>query len=206
MSYMAAQSLLLALVKTMPQFQDTYAASTISFDQATGKILDSSGGLAWLEAGDLLTVAGSTSNDGTYTVTSSAAGEVVVTEALIDELAGDSVTLTRPANATEGDYRIIDSGRTNLAVITPGQMPEYDTASMTRTQRHEAVIDLFTRFIDFTAFNSFGTLRDALVAAINGAPCMSDTYFITGVQSDGGLDVYDNVITQRLRVAIEEQV
>lgn len=70
-------------------------AITIAFAMATKKITDSGNGLAFVKTGDLIQVDGSTSNDGIYTVaTGGVAAEVVVTEALVDEPVGDSVTVT----------------------------------------------------------------------------------------------------------------
>jgi len=79
-----------------------YAAATISFVAATKKILDSANGLAEILTGDTIRVRGSGSNDGVYTVaTGGAAGEIVTTEALVNEDAGAYISLckrTTPSN------------------------------------------------------------------------------------------------------------
>lgn len=77
-----------------------YAAATISFDTATREIRDSANGLAVFAAGTVIWLDGSTSNDGYYTVDTSSAGALTVTEALIaDEAAGATVTiLGEPCN------------------------------------------------------------------------------------------------------------
>lgn len=73
---------------------DTYTALTISFAQATKKISDSASGLINFATSDTITVSGSTSNDGTYTIaTGGVAAEIVVNEALTNEAAGDTVTI-----------------------------------------------------------------------------------------------------------------
>jgi len=73
---------------------DTYTAATIAFVFATKKITDSGNGLAGFATGDTIIVSGSTSNDGTYTVaTGGNAGEIVTSEALVEEVAGDTVTI-----------------------------------------------------------------------------------------------------------------
>jgi len=72
-----------------------YTAITISFDSGNKKILDSANGLAIFKTGDIVTVVGSTSNDGKYTVaTGNVAAYIVTTEAIpLDEIAGDTVTI-----------------------------------------------------------------------------------------------------------------
>lgn len=120
------------------------------------------------------------------------------------------------SDVTEGDDRILDRGITNGAVLYPGGVTEYDTAGMTRAHQWEGYIDLFTKFIDNTAYATFGTLRDSVIATIAGAPCLSSVYFVTMIRGeDGPSEVYERVngqlmgpyfLTQRLRVTIEEQV
>ena len=77
----------------------TYTASTISFTQATRTIADSANGFGSFAADDIITVRGTTNNDGTYTIESAAAGSIVVHEdALTDEAAGASVSLYHVQN------------------------------------------------------------------------------------------------------------
>lgn len=72
----------------------SYTASTIAFVAATKKITDSANGLAGFLTGDIIEVTGSVSNDGIYTVaTGGVAGEIIVSEALVNESAGASVTI-----------------------------------------------------------------------------------------------------------------
>lgn len=116
-------------------------------------------------------------------------------------------------DVTEGDYRVMDSGSTNTAVIIPGTIPALDVAGMVRYQEYDAIVDLFTRFIDDTTYNTFGTLRDAVLAVIIASPTLSADYFITEVRTDGDIsEVFDRqnagpfFLTQRLRFVIQEQV
>lgn len=68
--------------------------TSIAFVSSTKKITDSNNGLAGFLTGDKIKVTGSVSNDGTYTVaTGGIAGEIVVSESLVDEDAGDSITV-----------------------------------------------------------------------------------------------------------------
>jgi len=68
----------------------------ISFDEATKTIAQVAAGFDVLacRAGRTITVAGSGSNDGTYTIVSATTATVVVAEALVDEAAGAAVTIT----------------------------------------------------------------------------------------------------------------
>lgn len=70
-------------------------ATTISFTLATSTVADSGNGLAFIKEGDYVEVSGSTSNDGIYRVaTSAGAASFTTAEALVDEAASASVTIT----------------------------------------------------------------------------------------------------------------
>jgi len=116
-------------------------------------------------------------------------------------------------DVSEGDLRILDSGSTNLAVLFPGSVPPYDTAGMVREHEHEAIVDLFTKFVDDTAYSTFGTLRDAVIDKLDTTKVLSSVYFVTSIVSDGDpVELYDKqgggpfFITQRLRLTIVEEV
>lgn len=85
----------LAEIKRRWMNAHTYTATTLAFVTATKKITDTAKWLRRFQTGMLITVSGSTSNDGTYTIaTGDVAAEIVTTEALTDEAAGDTVTIT----------------------------------------------------------------------------------------------------------------
>lgn len=68
--------------------------TTIAFVSATKKITDTNDGLAVFTTGDKIKVTGSADNDGNYTVaTGGVAGEIVVSESLVDENWGESITI-----------------------------------------------------------------------------------------------------------------
>ncbi len=76
--------------------QHIVRGTTISFNFSLGQILDSADGLDEITGSDKLIVNGSTSNDGTYTVTglSSPAGSYVeVSETLVDESATADIVI-----------------------------------------------------------------------------------------------------------------
>lgn len=75
-------------------------ASTLAFVAASKKITDSANGLAGFTTGMRITVSGTTSNDGTYTVaTGGVAGEIVVSETLVNESAGTAFTVAQTFTA-----------------------------------------------------------------------------------------------------------
>lgn len=97
----------------------TYTGTGISFASGTKTIADTALGLEMYPTGARISVSGSTSNDGTYTVaTGGVAGSIVVSESLVTEAAGDTVTITdvtdvvddrRLERAIEGASRGIDN-------------------------------------------------------------------------------------------------
>jgi hypothetical protein len=116
------------------------------------------------------------------------------------------------SDVTEGDLRVLDSGTTYKAVLFPGSIPEIDLAGMSRVIEYEAIIDLFVKFTDDTSYSAFGTFRDLVIAKLDALPALSDTYFMTRLNSDGApIEIFDRqgagpfFVTQRFIVTIEEQ-
>lgn len=76
-----------------------YAAATLAFVLGTKKITDSANGLATVLTGDTIRIIGSDGNDGIYTVAiGGVAGEIMTTEALVDEAAGAYITILKRAS------------------------------------------------------------------------------------------------------------
>ncbi len=74
----------------------TISASDISFENASGHIHTAAGDFvaAGFLAGGKILVSGSTSNNTTYTITTvDSATQMTITEALVEEIAGDAVTI-----------------------------------------------------------------------------------------------------------------
>jgi hypothetical protein len=81
-------------------------ALTISFVSGTKTIVDTALGLGMFPTGARIRVQGSTSNDGYYTVaTGGVAGSLIVSETLVTEAAGDSVTITDVTDVAD-DYTL----------------------------------------------------------------------------------------------------
>lgn len=84
-------------------------------------ITDSGNGflIAGFQAGDQLTVAGSTSNDGTYVVSSVTAGTITLlaNESLTTEAAGGTVTLTAPKTVPAGVSITVKALNANTGTI-----------------------------------------------------------------------------------------
>lgn len=88
-------------------------ADTIAFVSSTKKITDSGSALASFTTGMTIKVSGSTSNDGIYTIaTGGVAGEIVTTEALVDESASATITVEE----------WFDGGPTGVAIPTVEEM------------------------------------------------------------------------------------
>lgn len=134
-------------------------------------------------------------------------------QGLLKTLILNASTTFVSGSVTEGDYRVLDSGYTNSCVLLPGQVPNFDTAGMVREQVWECIADVFTKFVDDTSYSTFGATRDAMITTIDAAPCLSATYFVMAISSDGEpRDVFDTsgggpyFVTQRLRITIQENV
>lgn len=86
----------------------TLTAATISFTAATKRVADSGNGLKFVDANDIVRITGSASNNGYYSVSAGAGdGSYFDTDqALVNEAAGASVTVTRASGITvEGGLR-----------------------------------------------------------------------------------------------------
>ena len=112
---------------TPEQLQAKRRAATIGFAENTADadtITDSGNGflIAGFQAGDQLTVAGSTSNDGTYVIASVTAGTITLLgrNDLATEGAAATVTLTAPKTVPDGISVNIKAKTANTGNITIG--------------------------------------------------------------------------------------
>jgi hypothetical protein len=73
----------------------TYTAATISFDNATKKISDTAYGMKRFKVAEIVQVSGTTNNNGFFTVATvnAAGGFITVSESVVTEIAGASVTV-----------------------------------------------------------------------------------------------------------------
>lgn len=126
-------------LKALPE--NLVTGTTISFGDGTGtggrdQILDSGNGLGSYEVKKMITVQGSTSNDGDYEILSVAAGAVEIPAAsLVTEAAGDQVIL---ASAIGGS--LSDILRNGVMYIYSGTQPA--TADLTESGTLLAIITL----------------------------------------------------------------
>jgi len=102
-------------------------AATIAFNENTAAadtITDSASGFltAGFQAGDQITVSGSASNDGTYTIGSVAAGTItlLVRNDLTTEAAGATVILTAPKTVPDGVGVTVKAKNANTGIIHLG--------------------------------------------------------------------------------------
>jgi len=93
--------------------------TSIALVSETKKITDSNNGLAVFLTGDKIKVTGSEENDGTYTIaTGGVAGEIVVSEDLVDEDAGASITIDTIYELTfSGTKPSLDKEKTYYLVV-----------------------------------------------------------------------------------------
>ncbi len=118
-------------------------------------------------------------------------------------------------DVSEGDYRILDSGRTNLAILNPGSVPTSEIFAKQSRRRWEILLDLYIRFVDDTSYSSFSALRDVVLAQIEAYPTLNlkGRILVEYYQSDGDpSEVVDRqgagpfFITQRFRVMVQETI
>jgi len=83
-------------VKQAMDIANTYTAITISFDTTADTIADAAYGLRRFQTGDIISISGSTSNNGYFNIASggNTPGSFTVTENLTTEIAGDTVVIT----------------------------------------------------------------------------------------------------------------
>ena len=134
MAFRLSTGLRNALLDQKAVATDLYTATTISFGDGTGtssrdEILDSGNGLAGFTVGDVVTVEGSTSNDGTYEILAVAAGSLeVAAGSLTTEGAGDQVIL---AGANGGSF--VDLFRNCVIRVYSGAQPSDADSAETGT-------------------------------------------------------------------------
>lgn len=122
------------------------------------------------------------------------------------------------ADVSRGDYKILDSGADNLAVLTPGAFikDEAAQAGARKSLRNwNVIIDLFRKYLDDgTTWTDFEATRDALVDRLELFPSLNGTAGVTlvGVEADSDpaeiFDEDDNgpfFLFQRIRVAVNER-
>ena len=125
MSYDNAKTKLMAIAKEITALKDTYTAATISFDAITKRINDTGAGLEFLVKDDVIVIAGSTSNNGNFTVADGGHTDyLVVAETLVTEAAGDNIVITSPVHVYHGDYSAFDKGIGDFFVLVPGPVGE----------------------------------------------------------------------------------
>jgi hypothetical protein len=122
------------------------------------------------------------------------------------------------SDVTIGDYRVLDSGSTNCAVMRPGSLARNETAAYVTEHEWDVVFDLFTRQVDDASYATFTVLLDDVIARIDAYPKLgtggaAELLVISGPTTDGDPeDVFDKLgagpffITQRVRVRVLEKV
>jgi len=104
--------------------------SNISFDSGTKKISRATGGLTIFEQGDLFQVSGTTDNEGYFTVDTVSDTEIVVLEALVDELLTSAVLRRVEETATLSVIRLPLTNITSADLTVEPPIPEDDHVSL----------------------------------------------------------------------------
>ena len=122
-----------SLYKTRQFTTTTYTVSTIAFTNANpDTITDSANGFGSFQSGQHILVTGSTSNDGTYYVSTAAAGTLTLqlSDSLTVESAGASVTITAITYPVASDWgRTIDlADVSNNTMLTEDVLRAFDEA------------------------------------------------------------------------------
>ena len=216
MSYITVKDKLIGILKGITDFKDSYTATTLSFTAATKTIADTANGLAFIKAGDIITITGSASNNGAYKVaTSGSAASFTVEETLINEAAAASVTLTLPTHVTHGDYSLFDKGVGNFVVLLPGPVSEAVIQAHSSIRTWTLYADLFVRFTNETAaWLSFVTLRSSVIDQLEKYPMLNNSSGVLKIvvaANDDAQGVFDTQgagpmwFTQRFTIQITER-
>jgi len=114
------------------------AAGAIAFVAATKKITDTGNGLAIFQTGDILPIAGTSSNPGPFTVaTGGVAAEIVTVEALVDETPAGIVTISK--REAHSNNCVLDQNTGlmysryaagNMGAASNGKLPWYDATKL----------------------------------------------------------------------------
>lgn len=191
MSYITVKDKLIGILKGIAALKDSYTATTLSFTAATKTIADSAGGLAFITAGDNVTITGSVSNNGVYRVaTGGSAASFTVDETLVNEAATASVTLALPTHVTHGDYSLFDKGVGSFAVLVPGPVSEAVIQAHSSIKTWVIYVDLFVKFTDdASSWTSFVTLRSSIIDQLEKYPMLDDSTGILKIVVSAGDDV-----------------
>ena len=166
---------------------------TLAFVSATKKITDSANGLAFVKSGDLIKVSGATNagNNGYFLVaTGGVAAEVVVTEALTDESAGQTVTVEivrQTLTARGGDNSQVEKAAYGhvkdftIAGKGGGDSDAYTIAASLEFQQW--IVDAFTASIAIQAVGEFMFSESQLfIDAVGGTLGATDFGVFTDIE------------------------
>ena len=218
MSYDTVKTKLMEVAERINALKDYYAAATISFDATTKRINDTAAGLEFLVKDDVIVVAGSTSNNGTYTVADGGHTDyLVVAETLVTEIAGDAVVITAPTHVFHGDYSAFDKGIGNFLVFNPGPVGEgVRQGGGTIIENWTLYGDLFIKYTsEADTWASITAIRSLLIYEFRRWPQLNSTTGILQVKvscPDDVEGVFDKTglagpfwLTQRLVFVVSDR-
>jgi hypothetical protein len=117
---------------------------------------------------------------------------------------------------TRGDYSVMDSGRDNIAVITPGAIDQPDARSRMSYYEWDVLIDVIRRYIDDGSTSvSFIQWRDSIMTQLESYPTLDGVTGVlrTRIRTEGDPDdIFDDddagpfFKVQRLRLTITQRI
>ena len=209
------------------------AATTIAFNENTSDndtITDSGNGFlnAGFAVGDVITISGSGSNDGTYTIKAVTAGVITLadTDDLATEAAGASVVITRPG-ATWAESRFLTAGTRKVVIAgveyayTGGEttatltglsgLPAISTGTIALQAVREstpATLDGLT--LDLIAtFNNYVLYGDLTSRVVNMSTSTDYTAFTIAtprIPTNGAIITLDSTPTAFVSGAVEDEI
>ena len=217
MSYDNAKTKLMAIAKELTAFKDTYTAATISFDATTKQINDTGAGLEFLVKDDVIVIAGSTSNNGNFTVADGGHTDyLVVAETLVTEAAGDNVVITSPVHVYHGDYSAFDKGIGDFFVLVPGPVGESTIQARSSIESNYLYGDLFIKFTgEPETTDRFVAIRSLLIYRYRIYPMLKNSSNVLKLKvscPDRPEGVFDKTgqagpfwLTQRLEIIVVDR-
>ncbi len=140
-----------------------------------------------------------------------------VVEAAVQTLL-QAMTEFANADVTQGDYRRLDDGTNNIAVLTPGAFEQDGVAqagARKSIRNWNVIIDLFRKYVDDgNTWTNFTATRDALIVQLEKYPSLDSTAGVTLVTMSAGSDpaeIFDDddngpfFLFQRIRVTVNER-
>lgn len=117
-------------------------------------------------------------------------------------------------DVTAGDYRCLNNGAPNHAIVLPGGFGDNGIAGGVSTRSWDLLIDLYKRFDGDSSYHDFAVLRDAVIAHLDKYPTLNHAAGVTVrtiISSGDPRDIMDEYgkgpfwVAQMLRVTVTDR-